>query len=74
MPMSTISRSAPGHVSRDSMLADLIGLFLLKAPSTKLYLLGPISMGSKKVDAAEVSLAASQILYMSYRALWRLET
>ena len=71
VPILKISRSAFGQMSLDSTLAVRTGLLLpVNAPSTNLCRLGPISMGSKKVLAAEVALAASHILQMSYSGSW----
>ena len=67
VPMLMINRSASGQISRDSLLASTIGLFLFRAPSTNNSLCGPIITGSKNVDAAEVARAASHILQTSKR-------
>ena len=66
-PTLIIIRSASGHISSDSKSAVQMGLLLpVSAPSTNNWRLDPISIGGKKVDAALVARAASQILQISY--------
>jgi hypothetical protein len=56
------TRSSLGYRSRDSRSKSLMGLLKPKAPSTNVSPRGPIAIGSKRVEAALVALAASHIL------------